>query len=327
MRKTILIVDDDEDQRTVMGLLLRRQGYEVLAAENGEVALEKVRREDPGLVLLDVNMPGINGFEVCRRIKSNPGTRLTPVVLVTTLSATQDRVRGIEAGADDFLSKPVDPSELLARTRSLLNFKEYVDELERAEAVLFSLARSIEARDAYTGEHCERLARYSVHLGERIGLPGEQLTALRRGGILHDIGKVAVPDAILLKPGPLSDEEVAIMKQHTIIGERICSPLKTLRLVLPIIRHHHEKLDGSGYPDALKGEAIPLTARVLQTVDVYDALTTPRPYNKGALAREQALEIMEQGVKKGWWDPNLFSEFLQIPMSDFPQGPIVANKP
>lgn len=318
MKKPVLIVDDDEDQRTVMGLLLRRQGHEVITAENGEVALEKVRREDPGLVLLDVNMPGINGFEVCRRIKSNPATRLTPVVLVTTLSAIQDRVRGIEAGADDFLSKPVDPSELLARTRSLLNFKEYVDELERAEAVLFSLARSIEARDAYTGEHCERLARYSVQLGERIGLPEEQLTALRRGGVLHDIGKVAVPDAILLKPNPLTKEETEIMKQHTIVGERICSPLKSLRLVLPIIRHHHEKLDGSGYPDGLKGEGIPLTARVLQTVDVYDALTTPRPYNRGAVSRERALEIMEESVKKGWWDPNLFGEFLHIPMRKLP---------
>jgi len=318
MKKPVLIVDDDEDQRTVMGLLLGRQGHEVITAENGEVALEKVRREDPGLVLLDVNMPGINGFEVCRRIKSNPATRLTPVVLVTTLSAIQDRVRGIEAGADDFLSKPVDPSELLARTRSLLNFKEYVDELERAEAVLFSLARSIEARDAYTGEHCERLARYSVQLGERIGLPEEQLTALRRGGVLHDIGKVAVPDAILLKPNPLTKEETEIMKQHTIVGERICSPLKSLRLVLPIIRHHHEKLDGSGYPDGLKGEGIPLTARVLQTVDVYDALTTPRPYNRGAVSRERALEIMEEGVKKGWWDPNLFGEFLHIPMRKLP---------
>jgi len=318
MKKPVLIVDDDEDQRTVMGLLLRRQGHEVITAENGEVALEKVRRADPGLVLLDVNMPGINGFEVCRRIKSNPATRLTPVVLVTTLSAIQDRVRGIEAGADDFLSKPVDPSELLARTRSLLNFTEYVDELERAEAVLFSLARSIEARDAYTGEHCERLARYSVQLGERIGLPEEQLTALRRGGVLHDIGKVAVPDAILLKPNPLTKEETEIMKQHTIVGERICSPLKSLRLVLPIIRHHHEKLDGSGYPDGLKGEGIPLTARVLQTVDVYDALTTPRPYNRGAVSRERALEIMEEGVKKGWWDPNLFGEFLHIPMRKLP---------
>jgi putative two-component system response regulator len=190
--------------------------------------------------------------------------------------------------------------------------------LERAEAVLFSLARSIEARDAYTGEHCERLARYSVQLGERIGLPEEQLTALRRGGVLHDIGKVAVPDAILLKPNPLTKEETEIMKQHTIVGERICSPLKSLRLVLPIIRHHHEKLDGSGYPDGLKGEGIPLTARVLQTVDVYDALTTPRPYNRGAVSRERALEIMEEGVKKGWWDPNLFGEFLHIPMRKLP---------
>jgi putative two-component system response regulator len=316
MGRGILIVDDDEDQRTVLAWLLRRQGFEAIAAENGQAALEMVAREEPDLVLLDVNMPGLDGFEVCQRIKKNPDTRLIPVVLVTTLSATQDRVRGIEAGADDFLSKPVDRSELLARVRSLLNLKGYVDELERAEAVLFSLARSIEARDASTGEHCERLAGYSVRLGQRIGLPEEQITALHRGGVLHDIGKVAVPDAILLKPGPLTPEEVEIMKQHTIVGERICSPLKTLRLVLPIIRHHHEKLDGSGYPDGLKGEEIPLIARVLQIVDVYDALTTRRPYNKGVLSRQQALETMERGVKDGWWDPRLFDEFVKMPVDD-----------
>jgi putative two-component system response regulator len=316
MRRGILVVDDDEDQRRVLAQLLKRYGFEVITAADGEEALELVKSDEPDLVLLDVNMPGLDGFEVCRRIKANPETRLTPVILVTALTATEDRVRGIEAGADDFLSKPVDRNELLARTRSLLNLKAYVDELERAEAVLFSLARSIEARDPYTGEHCERLSEQSVRLGRKIGLSEEQLTALRRGGVLHDIGKVAVPDAILLKPGPLTPEEFDIMKVHTIVGERICSPLKTLQLVLPIIRHHHEKLDGSGYPDGLSGEEIPLTARLLQIVDIYDALTTRRPYNHGALSRQEALTIMERGVKKGWWDSGLYHEFLGMMTED-----------
>ena len=248
---------------------------------------------------------------MCQRIKGNPKTRLTPVVLVTGLSATQDRVRGIEVSADDFLSKPVDRSELLARVRSLLSLKAYTDELERAEAVLFALAQSIEAKDPYTEGHCERLSDYSARLGEHIGLTPEQITALRRAGIVHDVGKVAVPDAILLKPSRLTEEERKIMQEHPVIGERICAPLKSFRLVLPIIRHHHEKYDGSGYPDGLKGERIPLTARVLQIVDVYDALTTERPY-KRALLDVDAIRTMDEEVSKGWWDPRVFAEFRSM---------------
>jgi putative two-component system response regulator len=309
----ILVVDDNKPLRELLVEVLRAQGFEVSAVADGEAALDAVAAQPPALILLDVAMPGVDGFEVCRRVKDNAATRLIPVVLVTGLSAPQDRVRGIEAGADDFLSKPVDRNELLARVRSLLSLKEYVDELESAETVLFALARSIEGKDPYTEGHCERLATYSAQLGERIGLPTEQITALRRGGTVHDIGKVAVSDAILLKPGRLTPEERRIMEKHTIIGQRICAPLKSFRLVLPIIRHHHEKLDGSGYPDGLKGEDIPLTARVLQIVDVYDALTTERPY-KRAFSRPEALEIMEQEVRKGWWDRRLFEEFQAMPL-------------
>jgi putative two-component system response regulator len=194
----------------------------------------------------------LDGFEVCRRLKSNSATRLVPIVLVTALSAVEDRVRGLEAGADDFLIKPVDRTELLARVRSLLSLKAFTDELEQAETVLFSLAQSIEGKDPYTEGHCQRLSDYSAYLAERMGLPLEQITALRRAGIVHDIGKIAVPDAILLKPAKLTPEEFQAMQQHPLVGERICGPLKSFRLVLPIIRHHHEKLDGTGYPDGLK---------------------------------------------------------------------------
>ena len=309
---TILIADDHESNRQLFEEFLTAEGFEVVTAPDGAAALQEFTRAQPDLVLLDVMMPHLNGFEVCRQLKTNRDTYLTPIILMTAvLSAKQDRVVGIEAGADDFLSNPIDRIELLARVRSLLKLKARTDELERAESVLFALARSIEGKDPYTQGHCERLSEYASRLGERLGISEEQITALRRAGIVHDIGKVAVPDAILLKPAKLTEEEWKIMREHPVVGEQICAPLKSFRLVLPIIRHHHEKLDGSGYPDGLRGEEIPLTARVLQIVDVYDALTTARPY-KRALPVSEALETMEGEVVKGWWDRNIFAEFKKF---------------
>jgi putative two-component system response regulator len=256
-------------------------------------------------------MPGMSGFEVCRRIKAAPETRLTPVVLITGLSETEDRIKGINAGADDFLSKPIDINELLARTRSLLRLKQYTDELENAEAVLFSLAHSIEARDPYTRGHCERLSEMSARLGEKLKLPEEEIKALRRAGIVHDIGKVVVPDAILLKPEPLSPDDMEVMRKHPVVGEKICKPMRTFRLVLPIIRHHHEHHDGSGYPDGLRGAEIPVTASILQLVDVYDALTTDRPY-RHASAPADALAIMDAESARGWWNHDLLAAFREM---------------
>ena len=315
MPSTILIADDDESSLTGLEGLLSLEGYNVVTARDGEMALAEFRRVQPDLLLLDVNMPKLLGTEVCRRIKSNPETLLVPVVLITGLSATQDRVEGIEAGADDFLSKPVRGDQLIARVRSLLRLKAFTDELERAEAVIFALARSIEGKDPYTQGHCERLADYSARLGEHMGLPVEEIKALRRAGIVHDIGKVAVPDSILLKPSRLSRSEQKILRLHPVVGERICASLKSFQLVLPIIRHHHEKMDGSGYPDGLRGKQIPLTVRILQIVDVYDALSTQRPY-KPALSTDAALDVMKNEVKKGWWDPEVLAAFEELIRTD-----------
>jgi cyclic di-GMP phosphodiesterase len=308
---TILIADDEEPNREYLSLLLDTQGYRTVTAADGAQALEILRSRHLDLALLDVMMPGQTGYAVCSAAKADPATRLIPIVLITGLNRSEDRIQGIEAGADDFLSKPVERAELLARVRSLLRLKNFTDELESAETVLCSLAISIEAKDPYTVGHCDRLSVLAEGLGRRLGLAPDLLIALRRGGIVHDLGKVAVPEHILRKPGKLTPEERLIMEQHPVVGERICAPLRSFRQVLPIIRHHHEKLDGSGYPDGLKGSAIPLTARILSTVDIYDALTTDRPYRK-AFSREEGLEVMREEARRGWWDPDLIRELEQL---------------
>src|SRR6202049_916909 len=305
---TILIADDKAPNRELLEELLTTQGFKVVAVPDGAAALRELNTVPTDLVLLDVMMPHLTGFEVCEKIKANPDTYLIPVILITALSDRRDRIEGIRAGADDFLSRPVDRTELLARVRSLLKLKQRTDELERAESVLFSLARSIEGKDPYTHGHCERLSDYSARLGKHLGLCEDEITALRRAGIVHDVGKIAVPDAILLKPDRLTPDEWTIMREHSVVGERICAPLKSFRFVLPIIRHHHEKLDGSGYPDGLRGDSIPVTARVLQIVDVYDALTTERPYKK-VFSITDALQTIKEEVSKGWWDPQIFDQF------------------
>jgi putative two-component system response regulator len=307
----VLIADDDAALRSALQRILETEGHKVVTAADGESALRMVRGERPDVVLLDVMMPARDGFNVCAELKADAETRLTPVVLLTALGAVEDRVRGIDAGADDFLTKPFERAELLARVRSLWRMKSYTDELERAETVLLALARSIEAKDPYTEGHCERLGAYAVALGEHMGEGPDQIRALRQAGTLHDIGKVAVPDAILLKQGPLTADEHTVMRQHPLVGERICSGLRSLRTVLPVIRHHHERRDGSGYPDGLAGDEIPLLARILQVVDVHDALTTDRPYRR-ALSWDDALSTLDAEVARGWWDPAVVASWRTL---------------
>ncbi|HEX6879832.1 MAG TPA: HD domain-containing phosphohydrolase [Terriglobales bacterium] len=305
----VLVVDDNRENAILTRELLHTDGYEVQIAGDAARAETLIRENPPDLILLDVVMPGKSGIELCRELKNDPETRLIPVVMITGLTDRDDKIRAIEAGADDFLNKPIFPEEMFARVKSLLKLKEFTDELESAEDVLCTLGLSVESRDAYTAGHCERLADYASDLGEHIGLGGEELVALRRGGYLHDIGKITVPDEVLKKGSNLTASEWQIMRQHPVTGENICRPLKSLREVLPIIRHHHEHWDGSGYPDGLRGEEIPLLARVLQVVDVYDALRTARPY-KRALSHEEAHRVMTSESEMGLWDPQLVRAFF-----------------
>src|SRR5436305_5583433 len=309
----ILVVDDNPDVVLLMQELLASRGYDAVAVSHAADAEDEIQRRPPDLVLLDVVMPGKSGYELCREIKDNAATRLIPVVLITGLSDREDRLRGIECGADDFLNKPIYAEELFARVKSLLKLKDFTDELETAESVLCTLGLTVESRDPYTEGHCERLAQNASALGRYLGLDEESIVALRRGGYLHDLGKIAVPDEILLKKkdSHLTSEEWAVMKQHPVTGENICRPLKSLRLVLPIIRNHHEHSDGSGYPDGLRKGELPLLARILQVVDVYDALRTARPY-KPALTHDQSAVTMRDESHAGLWDEDLVVEFFSM---------------
>jgi len=307
----VLVVDDNPDMAELMRELLASRGYDVVTVSDAGQAEAEIHRHLPDLILSDVVMPGRSGYELCHQVKEDPATRLIPFLLITGLSDREDKVKGIEAGADDFLNKPIFPAELFARVKSLLKLKEFTDELETAESVLCTLGRSVEARDPYTEGHCERLAKRAEALGRNIGLDEEQIVALRRGGYLHDLGKIAVPDEILKKGSNLTPEEWKIMKQHPLTGENICKPLKSLRLVLPIIRFHHEHSDGSGYPDGLTRNEIPLLPRILQVVDVYDALRTARPY-KPALTHEQAALTMRVEAESGLWDEDLVAQFFSM---------------
>ncbi len=307
----ILVVDDNPDITAVMQDLLSSVGYEVITAADATAAEAEIKRQLPDLILSDVVMPGMSGYEFCRRLKDNPATRLIPLILSTGLGDRGDKLQAIEAGADDLINKPVSSEELFARVKSLLKLKEFTDELETAESVICTLGLSVESRDPYTEGHCERLAENAANLGRHLGLEEESIVALRRGGYLHDLGKIAVPDEILKKGTNLTPEEWAIMRQHPITGENICRPLKSLRLVLPIIRNHHEHSDGSGYPDGLTRRETPVLPRVLQVADVYDALRTARPY-KPAQTHEQAAATMRTEAALGLWDEEIVLEFFSM---------------
>ena len=303
----VLVVDDAEANRVLLSRHLAALHCQVVEASDGPSALAALEGID--LVLLDIQMPGMDGFEVCRRIKQDPKTRFLPVVMVTALGALGDRVRALEAGSDDFLTKPVDRLQLQARVASSLRLKAATDRLDDSDRVIFALARAVEAKDFHTEAHTLRVAAGALALGELLDLDEETLVQLKRGALIHDIGKIGIPDAILLKPGALEAEEAAIMRTHAIIGVAIASPLHSAAAFLDIIRHHHEHFDGHGYPDGLVGQAIPLLARIVSISDTYDALTNLRPY-RPARSQQEAIAILQAGASTQW-DPALVNIFVE----------------
>ena len=308
----VLVVDDLAQNRRLLQALLQPRGYEVIMTDNGDDGLSILNRGDIDIVLLDIMMPGIDGFEVCRRIKSNRSTRLVPVVMVTGLDDVDSKVKAIEAGADDFITKPPNRHELLARVSNLVRAKKLNENLTSMEDVLISLANAVEARDEYTEGHVQRVADLAVVTGRRMACTSEQLRALRLGGVLHDIGKLGTPDHILNKPGKLDPSEWDVIKMHPAIGYQICLPLKeNLGQALDIVRQHHEKLDGSGYPDGLSEEEICLEARIMAVVDIYDALVTDRAYRKG-MDKAKAISILRADVGAGKLDSDVLEHFVEI---------------
>jgi putative two-component system response regulator len=307
----ILLVDEVELNRRLIKALLKTSGYEILEAQKPSEALALLAERNIDLVIVDQVQQEMSGPEFCRLVKRERKTQLIPVMITSSVQGLENEVAGFESGADELLIKPLQPTLVRTRVRSMLRNKALIDSLEEAEAILFALAQSVEHRDRYTGLHCERLAAYSIALAQALGLNWRDQLALYRGGYLHDIGKVAIPDSILFKRGLLNDEEWKTMRLHTIRGEEICKPMKTLAPVLPIIRSHHERWDGTGYPDGLKGEAIPLLARILQVADIYDALTTSRPY-KPAFTHDHAVQLMLEEAQRGWRDLELVTLFAEV---------------
>ena len=309
----ILIADDDEQGRQMLARALQGLG-QVQLAEDGLDALSQVARRPPDLVVTDVVMPRMNGFDLCQRIKHDPATRLIPVIILTSLDQMPSKLQALDYDADDYLTKPYNLSVLIARCRSLLRLKHYTDELENASTVLHAIAEIVEKRDRYTSRHCQDVARLSTEVAQRMGLSEETVGLLRLGARFHDIGKVAVPDAILHKQGPLDLDEALIMREHAATGADLLAPMRSMRPVADLLRHHHERLDGSGYPDGLRGDQIPVEVRILSVVDIYAALATERPYKK-AFPPAQSILILREEAARGWWDGAIVEELSRSVLS------------
>jgi putative two-component system response regulator len=309
-RELVLVAEDDAANRALLSRLLDRAGFRSVAVADGRDAVRAAIDESPDLVLLDVGLPGLNGLDVCRRLRADPRTVALPIILVTGQTASRDVVAGLDAGADDFVRKPYDEAELMARVRSVLRLARVTAEMVGAHGVIAALANAVEAKDATTELHCQRLAGLAHQLGMQAGMEPAALKGLVFGALLHDIGKIGVSDAILTKPGPLSRQEWAEMRLHPIIGERICEPLATAGQFSPIVRHHHERWDGEGYPDGLRGERIPMGARIVGLVDAFDAIIHDRPYRPARTIDEAIEELKRQSGAQ--FDPDLVHLFLPL---------------
>ena len=313
--KKILVIENNKNNAEILCDLLQDNGYECLLTHNSINALEEGIQYSPDLILLDIDIPGENGYDLTRKLKVHKITRKIPIIMITSLSGLEAKLEGLEAGVDDYFIKPYYPVELIARIRSLLRVRSLMDHLDDAESIVFTLARVIDAKDSYTLGHADRVSRYAALLGKLLHLGEEEIKVLEKSGILHDIGKMAIPDAILRKPGALTKEEFDIMKTHPIIGCNICERLRSAKDSLFLIRNHHEKLNGSGYPDGLKNDEISIPVRILTIVDIFDALTTRRAY-KEAWSVERTFKVMYEEVKRDWWDGDILRIWEKFVLSD-----------
>ncbi|MDH5301453.1 MAG: response regulator [Gammaproteobacteria bacterium] len=319
-----LIVDDSQSQRMLQRTILQGLGFEVAEAVDGAEALRQIAEHDFDVILMDKNMPVMDGDQACREIRQTLGNVLVPICMVTASSDDAELERSLKAGATDFIRKPFSETEYAARVVRAAQSKRVTDQLDSAEAFMFALARMVEAKDVNTGDHCSRLQHLSRVFGARLGLSESELQTLWRGGVLHDLGKLGIPDAILLKRGPLTAEEWVVMKTHPQIGANLCASLSSMRATVPIILYHHEAWNGSGYPHGLQGEAIPYLARVFQIIDIYDALSNARPY-KPAMSNDEVVQVLTDEMNRGLRDPQLTTAFIEL-VREAPQSLIVPKR-
>ncbi len=307
----ILIVDDNETNVELICMHLKPLNYEIRKAYDGDQALQMIKEQEPDLILLDLMMPRISGYEVCQRLKEDPKTAFIPIIIISALRELDDKIKAMELGADDFLIKPFNKLELLTRIKSLLRVKLLYDELDHGESIVFALAEAIEAKDIYTRGHSERVSKYSVILARELGLLPQEIEVIKKGALLHDIGKIGIKDSVLNKEGKLTSEEIAHIRTHPSRGFEICKTLKSFKRFLPIIRWHHERVDGNGNPDGLKGDQIPIAAKICSIADAFDAMTSNRPYRKG-ISPIQASVIFEREINSGQWEPKIVQVFINL---------------
>ena len=311
VKAKILIVDDNVANVELLEAYLLSAGYSVVKAFDGQQGIDEAYKENPDLIFLDIMMPKLDGYEVCRKLREDERMHFIPIVMITALSEMDAKIKGLDVGADDFLSKPFNKLEMMARVRSLLRIKNLHNDLDSSENIIFTLALALEAKDPYTGGHSERVASLARSLSIDVGLPEDMQTKIHKAGILHDIGKIGISETLLNKGEALNGDEYEEVVNHPSIGANICEPLKSLVDIIPMVRHHHERFDGSGHPAGLTGEDIPLGARIISIADAFDAMTSARPYRE-ALVKERAIEIMAAEIDMGQWDPKVLGAFIKM---------------